>query len=129
MEQGGDVSFGGGREMEDIPTSLENLIMDRVHRLGRDTVWLLQAASVLGRQFPMSLAEQVAELNGKMLNLLPHLEQHGLIFRSKRHAVRLYFPAHAGAGCIVRFAAHAAARDAASEGGGGAGRKLRREIG
>ena len=34
MEQGGDVSFGGGREMEDIPTSLENLIMDRVHGLG-----------------------------------------------------------------------------------------------
>ncbi len=81
MEQGGDVSFGGGREMKDIPTSLENLIMDRVHRLGHDTIWLLQAASVLGRQFPMSLAEQVAELNGKMVKLLPQLEQHGLIFR------------------------------------------------
>ncbi|MGV1013944.1 MAG: hypothetical protein ACOYB4_03140, partial [Methyloceanibacter sp.] len=66
------------------PTSLENLIMDRVHRLGRDTIWLLQAASVLGRQFPMSLAEQVAELNGKMVALLPQLEQHGLIFRVDR---------------------------------------------
>jgi tetratricopeptide (TPR) repeat protein len=67
--------------MEDIPTSLENLIMDRVHRLGRDTIWLLQAASVLGRQFPLNLAEKVAELNGKTVTLLPQLEQHGLIFR------------------------------------------------
>jgi tetratricopeptide (TPR) repeat protein len=80
-EQSGDASFGGGSDIEDIPTSLENLIMDRVHRLGRETIWLLQAASVLGRQFPMSLAQQVAELNGKAVSLLPQLEQDGLIFR------------------------------------------------
>jgi class 3 adenylate cyclase len=84
IEQSGDASFTGRGEMEDIPTSLENLIMDRVHRLGRDTIWLLQAASVLGRQFPISLAEQVAELNGKMVKLLPQLEQHGLLFRVDR---------------------------------------------
>ena len=71
----------GTRDLDDIPTSLENLIMDRVHRLGRDTIWLLQAASVLGRQFPMSLVEQVAELNGKVVTLVPQLEQNGLIFR------------------------------------------------
>ena len=81
-DQGGDASFGGSRsDLDDIPTSLENLIMDRVHRLGRDTIWLLQAASVLGRQFPMSLVEQVAELNGTVVNLVPKLEQHGLLFR------------------------------------------------
>jgi tetratricopeptide (TPR) repeat protein len=80
-EQSGDASFGGASDIEDIPTSLENLIMDRVHRLGRETIWLLQAASVLGRQFPMSLAQEVAELNGQAVNLLPQLEQDGLIFR------------------------------------------------
>ncbi len=71
-------------DMDDIPSSLENLIMDRVHRLGRDTIWLLQAASVLGRQFPVTLAEQVAELNGNTVTLLPQLEQHGLIFPVNR---------------------------------------------
>ena len=55
--------------------------MDRVHRLGRDTIWLLQAASVLGRQFPLLLAQQVSELNGNATHLLPALEQDGLIFR------------------------------------------------
>ncbi|MET0689257.1 MAG: adenylate/guanylate cyclase domain-containing protein, partial [Methyloceanibacter sp.] len=80
-EHAGDATFMGTRDLDDIPTSLENLIMDRVHRLGRDTIWLLQAASVLGRQFPMSLVEQVAELNGKVVTLVPQLEQNGLIFR------------------------------------------------
>ena len=83
-EQSGDASFGGQSDLEDIPTSLENLIMDRVHRLGRETIWLLQAASVLGRQFPMSLAQEVAELNGTAVQLLPQLEQDGLIFRVER---------------------------------------------
>lgn len=84
-EQTGDASFGGGpSEIEDIPTSLENLIMDRVHRLGRETIWFLQAASVLGRQFPMSLAQAVAELNGTAVTLLPQLEQDGIIFRVNR---------------------------------------------
>jgi class 3 adenylate cyclase/tetratricopeptide (TPR) repeat protein len=80
-EHTGDATFTGTRDLDDIPSSLENLIMDRVHRLGRDTIWLLQAASVLGRQFPMSLVEQVAELNGKVVTLVPQLEQNGLIFR------------------------------------------------
>ncbi len=83
-EQSGDASFGGQSDLEDIPTSLENLIMDRVHRLGRETIWFLQAASVLGRQFPMSLAQQVSELNGNAVMLLPQLEQDGLIFRVDR---------------------------------------------
>ncbi len=82
-EQSGDAGFGGGLlgDLGDIPTSLENLIMDRVHRLGRDTISFLQAASVLGRQFQMNLAKQVADINGKMVGLLPQLELHGLIFR------------------------------------------------
>ncbi len=81
-EQAGDAGFGGSyADLDDIPTSLENLIMDRVHRLGRDTISFLQAASVLGRQFPMNLAEQVADTNGKMVGLLPQLERDGLIFR------------------------------------------------
>jgi class 3 adenylate cyclase/tetratricopeptide (TPR) repeat protein len=81
----GDASFGGrASEIEDIPTSLENLIMDRVHRLGRETIWLLQAASVIGRQFPIGLAQAVAELNGRAVSLLPQLEQDGIIFRVGR---------------------------------------------
>jgi class 3 adenylate cyclase/tetratricopeptide (TPR) repeat protein len=81
-EHPGDAAFGGGQsDIEDIPTSLENLIMDRVHSLGRETIWFLQAASVLGRQFPMSLAQQVSDLNGEAVTLLPQLEQNGLIFR------------------------------------------------
>ncbi len=85
-EQTGDAGFGEGLlgGLDDIPTSLENLIMDRVHRLGRDTISFLQAASVLGRQFPMNLAKQVADINGKMVGLLPQLELHGLIFRVDR---------------------------------------------
>jgi tetratricopeptide (TPR) repeat protein len=80
----GDASFGGQPDLDNIPTSLENLIMDRVHRLGRETIWFLQAASVLGRQFPMSLAQQVSELNGNAVGLLPQLEQDGLLFRVER---------------------------------------------
>lgn len=84
-EQAGDASLGGSNgDLDDIPTSLENLIMDRVHRLGRDTIAFLQAASVLGRQFPMVLAKQVAEINGKLLTLLPQLEHDGIIFRVER---------------------------------------------
>jgi class 3 adenylate cyclase/tetratricopeptide (TPR) repeat protein len=83
LEQSSDAGLGEGLPggFDDIPTSLENLIMDRVHRLGRDTISFLQAASVLGRQFPMILAEQVADINGKLVGLLPQLELHGLIFR------------------------------------------------
>ena len=82
-EQSGDAGLGEGAlgGFGDIPSSLENLIMDNVHRLGRDTITFLQAASVLGRQFPMNLAKQVADINGKMIGLLPQLELHGLIFR------------------------------------------------
>ena len=83
--QAGDAGFGGAyADLDDIPTSLENLIMDRVHRLGRDTISFLQAASVLGRQFPMGLAQQVADINGKLISLLPQLELDGLIFRVDR---------------------------------------------
>jgi class 3 adenylate cyclase/tetratricopeptide (TPR) repeat protein len=84
-EQAGDAAFGGAHaDLDDIPTSLENLIMDRVHRLGRDTIAFLQAASVLGRQFPMDLAQRVSEINGSLLGLLPQLELDGLIFRVDR---------------------------------------------
>jgi hypothetical protein len=84
-ELAGDADFGGAyADLDDIPTSLENLIMDRVHRLGRDTISFLQAASVLGRQFPMGLAQQVADINGKLVLLLPQLELDGLIFRVDR---------------------------------------------
>ena len=84
-ELAGDAGFGGTyADLDDIPTSLENLIMDRVHRLGRDTISFLQAASVLGRQFPMGLAQQVADINGKLVLLLPQLELDGLIFRVDR---------------------------------------------
>ena len=84
-ELAGDAGFGGAyADLDDIPTSLENLIMDRVHRLGRDTISFLQAASVLGRQFPMGLAQQVADINGKLVLLLPQLELDGLIFRVDR---------------------------------------------
>ncbi|HZP09694.1 ATP-binding protein [Methyloceanibacter sp.] len=84
-ERVADASFGGSSgDFDDIPTSLENLIMDRVHRLGRDTIAFLQAASVLGRQFPMALAKQVAEINGKLVTLLPQLEHDGIIFRVER---------------------------------------------
>jgi class 3 adenylate cyclase/tetratricopeptide (TPR) repeat protein len=80
LEVDEDAGLGGSGELADIPTSLENLIMDRVHRLGRETISLLQAASVLGRQFPMSLAGQMAEIDGMTSQLLPQLELHGLIF-------------------------------------------------
>jgi class 3 adenylate cyclase/tetratricopeptide (TPR) repeat protein len=83
-EQAGDAALGPNGDFDDIPTSLENLIMDRVHRLGRETISFLQAASVIGRQFPMDLAEQVADINGKMVGVLPQLELHGLIFRVER---------------------------------------------
>jgi tetratricopeptide (TPR) repeat protein len=84
-EPTGDATFGVGHaNIDDIPTSLENLIMDRVHRLGRDTIAFLQAASVLGRQFPMDLAQRVSEINGSLVGLLPQLELDGLIFRVDR---------------------------------------------
>jgi hypothetical protein len=71
LDSDDDAVFNRSGDLDDIPTSLENLIMDRVHRLGRDTISFLQAASVLGRQFPMSLAEQMADINGGMPQLLP----------------------------------------------------------
>ena len=70
---------------EDIPSSLENLIMDRVQRLDPKAIKLLQTASVIGRRFSVDLVSEVSGLNGKVPALLEGLEQNGIVFPLERH--------------------------------------------
>jgi class 3 adenylate cyclase/tetratricopeptide (TPR) repeat protein len=74
------IRLSGKPQSEAIPSSLENLIMDRVHRLDPEAIALLQSASVVGRTFPVELVSDVSGLNGKVPSLLRSLEQNDIVF-------------------------------------------------
>ena len=73
------IRLPGKAPTPDIPSSLENLIMDRVHRLEPEAVQLLQTASVVGRRFAVDLVTDVSELNGKVPSLLAGLVEKGIL--------------------------------------------------
>ena len=73
------IRVPGKTPTDDIPSSLENLIMDRVHRLDPQALQLLQTASVIGRRFAVDVVTEVSELNGKVPALLEGLAQNGII--------------------------------------------------
>jgi tetratricopeptide (TPR) repeat protein len=56
---------GNGDGAVGLPVSLENLLMARVDRLAEEPRTLLQAASVIGRQFALEVAGEVAGLDGR----------------------------------------------------------------
>lgn len=64
-----------------VPGSLRDILMARVDRLEDGPRTVLQAASVIGRRFPMELVEPVAQLNGHLPQFLSALEREDLIVR------------------------------------------------
>ena len=73
------IRLPGKTRTDDVPSSLENRIMDRVHRLDPQALQLLQMASVIGRRFAVDVVTEVSELNGKVPALLEGLVQSGII--------------------------------------------------
>lgn len=66
--------------IEGLPANLESLLLDRIDRLETDTRSLLQAASVIGRQFTTDTLERISGLNGQIAPGLNILQQQDLVF-------------------------------------------------
>ncbi|MER9947804.1 adenylate/guanylate cyclase domain-containing protein [Mesorhizobium sp. M0047] len=71
----------GSLQTEDVPTSLENLIMDRVHRLQPEERAVVQTASVIGRQFPTELVSDVCQGLVAAADVLPKAGEQDIVFR------------------------------------------------
>ena len=75
-----------------LPGSLRDIVMSRVDQLDDGPRAVLQAAAVIGRQFPLELIEPLALVNGELPQFLKLLEGRELIL-----------PATAGNGHEFRF--------------------------
>jgi class 3 adenylate cyclase/tetratricopeptide (TPR) repeat protein len=63
----------------EVPEALERLIRSRVDRLGAQPGEIITAASVLGREFGLSLLTAVAEVKGELATALAELCASGLL--------------------------------------------------
>ncbi|MBL6945649.1 MAG: AAA family ATPase [Rhodospirillales bacterium] len=81
VEQGGVSDDGNAHNVSDValPVSLENLLMARVDSLEEGPKRLLQVASVIGRNFAVDLAGEVAGSNGQTSTFVAELERMELI--------------------------------------------------
>ncbi len=68
-----------GTAATEVPEALERLVRSRVDRLGPRAREVITAASVLGREFALSLLEAVAEVGGEMGTGLGELCATGLL--------------------------------------------------
>ena len=62
-----------------LPGSLRDIVMSRVDQLDDGPRAVLQAAAVIGRQFPLELIEPLALVNGELPQFLKLLEGRELI--------------------------------------------------
>jgi predicted ATPase len=66
-----------------MPESVKTVINERVERLGKDAVELLRMASVIGREFPVSVLEEfAAEQEEELIGVMDRCERYGLIYLS-----------------------------------------------
>jgi tetratricopeptide (TPR) repeat protein len=64
-----------------LPTTLENLLMDRIGRLPDGPRAVLQAAAVVGRRFSVDLVRRVSQRDGAVAEWLCDLERQEFVFR------------------------------------------------
>jgi predicted ATPase len=63
-----------------IPETIQNVIAARIDRLPEREKRLLQAAAVIGREFPLQLLQSIAEEEHHLTDSLQHLQALGLIY-------------------------------------------------
>jgi len=69
----------GAAALQTLPDTVQAVVAARVDRLGEEAKWILQSASVLGRNFSVALLEAVAERDD-IAPLLEQLEREALIY-------------------------------------------------
>ncbi len=62
-----------------LPDTVQAVVAARIDRLGEEAKWLLQSASILGRNFPVPLLERVSERT-RITPMLELLEREALIY-------------------------------------------------
>src|SRR5262249_20966573 len=78
-----------------IPDTIQNVIAARIDRLPEREKRLLQAAAVIGREFPLQLLQNIAEGWRECTDSLRHLQALGLIYNSGLFPERRYLFKHA----------------------------------
>lgn len=78
---GEGIAFRAGGDAQRIPTTLGNIVMARVDRLSETHRTVAQAASVIGRRFPLALLSPVAGVNGQLPRYVHDLEAQDLCLR------------------------------------------------
>jgi class 3 adenylate cyclase/tetratricopeptide (TPR) repeat protein len=74
-------TMSAGWDERDLPPSIEGLLAARIDALSRDSVSLLQTASVIGRRVPLPLLERVAG-NGSLTTSVDELLETGFLEQS-----------------------------------------------
>src|SRR5262249_35879594 len=64
-----------------VPDTIQDIIMARLDRLGKEGKRTVQLASVIGRQFLVCLLERIADLTGPLEGLMTELQTLELIYR------------------------------------------------
>src|SRR5262249_54812001 len=78
-----------------IPDTIQNVIAARIDRLPEKEKRLLQAAAVIGREFPLQLLQKIAEGGHECTDSLQHLQVLGLIYDRSFFPERHYLFKHA----------------------------------
>ncbi len=73
-----------------VPYTVQDIISARVDRLDEVLKSVLQAASVIGNEFPLTLLERVIELDGDLPKYLHELENRGFVWLSAEAPERRY---------------------------------------
>lgn len=68
----------------DIPDNIQGVLLSRIDRLPEEAKRALQAASVIGRLFPLDLLREVFGRNGRLDAALIDLQRHDLIVERRR---------------------------------------------
>jgi class 3 adenylate cyclase/tetratricopeptide (TPR) repeat protein len=77
-----------------VPDTIQGVLMARVDRLPEDHKRLLQTASVLGREFPLTLLTAVWESPGTLASLLADLRHWEFLYEEPTAEDSLYFFRH-----------------------------------
>lgn len=88
-------SVGENERDLSLPSSLENLLMDRVDRLEEGPRRVLRTASVAGRRFSAELVQQAGQIREHFTEFLSALERRELVFPDDREAWADYLFKHA----------------------------------
>ncbi|HEX2647445.1 MAG TPA: AAA family ATPase, partial [Candidatus Dormibacteraeota bacterium] len=68
----------------EIPDSVQGVLLSRMDRLPTEAKRVLQAASVIGRLFPLDILREIVGGNGRLQTALGDLQRHELIIERRR---------------------------------------------